>query len=108
MEQAIQAWMEACEGTTAADPTNADYRRWQPGLLRGEIELYETGGRTEAPKCMFGGTDLTQLYYNSTLPLDGDTGEIVWPYQHLNDLTGISPSKRANRKTLWSEMRVYY
>ena len=34
---------------------------------------------------MFGGTDLTQLYYNSTLPLDGDTGEIVWPYQHLND-----------------------
>ncbi len=25
------------------------------------------------------------LYHNSTLALDGDTGEIVWYYQHLND-----------------------
>jgi alcohol dehydrogenase (cytochrome c) len=34
---------------------------------------------------MLGGTDKTHLYHNSTLALNGDTGEIVWYYQHLND-----------------------
>ena len=38
-----------------------------------------------APKFMLGGADKTHLYHNSTLALDGDTGEIVWYYQHLND-----------------------
>ena len=34
---------------------------------------------------MLGGTDLAHLYHNSTLALHGDTGEIVWYYQHMND-----------------------
>ena len=34
---------------------------------------------------MLGGADLTHLYHNSTLALDGDTGAIVWHYQHMND-----------------------
>ena len=38
-----------------------------------------------APKFMLGGVDKTHLYHNSTLALDGDTGEIVWHYQHMND-----------------------
>ena len=34
---------------------------------------------------MLGGADLTHLYHNSTLALHGDTGAIVWHYQHMND-----------------------
>ncbi len=44
-----------------------------------------TSVTSPAPKFMLGGTDKTHLYHNSTLALDGDTGEIVWYYQHLND-----------------------
>ena len=44
-----------------------------------------TSVTSPAPKFMLGGTDRTHLYHNSTLALDGDTGEIVWYYQHLND-----------------------
>ena len=44
-----------------------------------------TSVTSPAPKYMLGGTDLTHLYHNSTLALDGDTGEIVWHYQHMND-----------------------
>ena len=44
-----------------------------------------TSVTSPAPKYMLGGTDKTHLYHNSTLALDGDTGEIVWYYQHLND-----------------------
>jgi alcohol dehydrogenase (cytochrome c) len=44
-----------------------------------------TSVTSPAPKFMLGGTDNTHLYHNSTLALDGDTGEIVWYYQHLND-----------------------
>tara|TARA_B100001123_G_scaffold163632_1_gene188505 strand:- start:1822 stop:3531 length:1710 start_codon:yes stop_codon:yes gene_type:complete len=44
-----------------------------------------TSVTSPAPKFMLGGTDLAHLYHNSTLALDGDTGEIVWYYQHLND-----------------------
>lgn len=38
-----------------------------------------------APKFVFGSNDLTYLYHNSTLALNGDTGEIVWHYQHVVD-----------------------
>ncbi len=44
-----------------------------------------TSVTSPAPKFMLGGTDKTHLYHNSTLALNGDTGEIVWYYQHLND-----------------------
>jgi alcohol dehydrogenase (cytochrome c) len=44
-----------------------------------------TSVTSPAPKFMLGGTDNKHLYHNSTLALDGDTGEIVWYYQHLND-----------------------
>ncbi len=44
-----------------------------------------TSVTSPAPKYMLGGTDLTHLYHNSTLALDGDTGDIVWHYQHMND-----------------------
>ena len=44
-----------------------------------------TSVTSPAPKFMLGGVDLQHLYHNSTLALDGDTGEIRWYYQHLND-----------------------
>lgn len=44
-----------------------------------------TSVSSPAPKFLLGGADNTHLYHNSTLALNGDTGEIVWHYQHLND-----------------------
>ena len=44
-----------------------------------------TSVTSPAPKFMLGGVDKKHLYHNSTLALNGDTGEIVWYYQHLND-----------------------
>lgn len=44
-----------------------------------------TSVTSPAPKFMLGGTDKKHLYHNSTLALNGDTGEIVWYYQHLVD-----------------------
>ena len=44
-----------------------------------------TSVTSPAPKFMLGGVGNQHLYHNSTLALDGDTGEIVWYYQHLND-----------------------
>ena len=38
-----------------------------------------------APKFMLAGNDEQYLYHNSTLALDGDTGEIVWYFQHVVD-----------------------
>lgn len=38
-----------------------------------------------APKFMLGGNEEQHLYHNSTLALDGDTGEIVWHFQHVVD-----------------------
>ena len=38
-----------------------------------------------APKYMLGGNQEQHLYHNSTLALDGDTGEIVWYFQHVVD-----------------------
>jgi alcohol dehydrogenase (cytochrome c) len=44
-----------------------------------------TSVTSPAPKFALAGNDLTYLYHNSTLALDGDTGEIVWYYQHIVD-----------------------
>ena len=44
-----------------------------------------TSVTSPAPKFMLGGTENKHLYHNSTLALAGDTGEIVWYYQHLID-----------------------
>ena len=44
-----------------------------------------TSVTSPAPKFMLGGADLKHLYHNSTLALDGDSGDIAWHYQHLND-----------------------
>jgi PQQ-dependent dehydrogenase (methanol/ethanol family) len=38
-----------------------------------------------APKFTLGGNDKEHLYHNSTLALNGDTGKIVWHYQHVID-----------------------
>ena len=44
-----------------------------------------TSVTSPAPKFLLGGIENRYLYHNSTLALDGDTGAIVWYYQHLND-----------------------
>ena len=44
-----------------------------------------TSVTSPAPKFLLGGTENTHLYHNSTLALDGDTGEIVWYLQHVVD-----------------------
>ena len=44
-----------------------------------------TSVTSPAPKFMLGGIENAHLYHNSTIALDGDTGEMVWYYQHLND-----------------------
>ena len=51
-----------------------------------------TSVTSPAPKFMLGGVENQRLYHNSTLALDGDTGEIVWFYQHLNDHWDLDPS----------------
>ena len=38
-----------------------------------------------APKFMLAGNKEQYLYHNSTLALDGDTGKIVWYFQHVVD-----------------------
>jgi PQQ-dependent dehydrogenase (methanol/ethanol family) len=44
-----------------------------------------TSVTSPAPKFILGGNDEQHLYHNSTLALDGDTGEIVWHFQHVVD-----------------------
>ena len=44
-----------------------------------------TSVTSPAPKFMLAGNDEQYLYHNSTLALDGDTGEIVWYFQHVVD-----------------------
>ena len=60
---------------------------WMVPSVDPELNLVYVGTSvtSPAPKFLLGGTDLTHLYHNSTLALDGDTGEIVWYYQHMND-----------------------
>ena len=60
---------------------------WMVPSYDPELNLVYVGTSVTSPaaKFMLGGVDRTHLYHNSTLALDGDTGEIVWHYQHLND-----------------------
>ncbi|MEE2776018.1 MAG: PQQ-binding-like beta-propeller repeat protein [Acidobacteriota bacterium] len=44
-----------------------------------------TSVTSPAPKFLLGSADRKHLYHNSTLALRGETGEIAWYYQHLND-----------------------
>jgi alcohol dehydrogenase (cytochrome c) len=55
---------------------------YDPGL---NLLYFGTSVTSPAPKFMLAGNDYTYLYHNSTLALDGDTGEIVWYYQHNVD-----------------------
>ena len=60
---------------------------WMVPSYDPELNLLYVGTSvtSPAPKFMLGGVDLAHLYHNSTLALHGDTGEIVWYYQHMND-----------------------
>lgn len=60
---------------------------WMVPSYDHELDLVYVGTSvtSPAPKFMLGGVDNKHLYHNSTLALDGDTGEIRWYYQHLND-----------------------
>ena len=60
---------------------------WMAPSYDPELNLVYVGTSvtSPAPKYMLGGTDKKHLYHNSTLALHGDTGEIVWYYQHMND-----------------------
>ncbi len=60
---------------------------WMVPSYDPELNLVYVGTSvtSPAPKFLLGGTENQHLYHNSTLALDGDTGEIRWYYQHLND-----------------------
>ena len=60
---------------------------WMVPSYDHELDLVYVGTSvtSPAPKFMLGGVDNKHLYHNSTLALDGNTGEIRWYYQHLND-----------------------
>ncbi len=60
---------------------------WMVPSVDSELNLVYVGTSvtSPAPKYMLGGVDKKHLYHNSTLALNGDTGEIVWYYQHMND-----------------------
>ena len=60
---------------------------WMAPSYDPELNLVYVGTSvtSPAPKFLLGGIENSYLYHNSTLALDGDTGEIVWYYQHLND-----------------------
>ena len=70
-----------------------------------------------APKFMLAGNKEQYLYHNSTLALDGDTGKIVWYFQHVVDSwdldhpferlivdTTVAPDPKAVR---WINPRVH-
>ncbi|MCY4078317.1 MAG: PQQ-binding-like beta-propeller repeat protein, partial [Acidobacteria bacterium] len=60
---------------------------WMAPSYDPELNLVYVGTSvtSPAPKFLLGGVGNSYLYHNSTLALHGDTGEIVWYYQHLND-----------------------
>lgn len=60
---------------------------WMVPSYDPELDLIYIGTSVTAPapKFLLGGNDNQYLFHNSTLALDGDTGEIVWYYQHLVD-----------------------
>ncbi len=70
---------------------------WMVPSYDPELNLVYVGTSvtSPAPKFMLGGIDNRHLYHNSTLALDGDTGEIRWYYQHLNDHWDLDHPLRA-------------
>ena len=60
---------------------------WMVPSYDAELNLLYVGTSvtSPAPKFLLAGNDKEYLYHNSTLALDGDTGEIVWYYQHVVD-----------------------
>jgi glucose dehydrogenase len=60
---------------------------WMVPSYDPELDLIYVGTSvtSPAPKFMLAGNDEQYLYHNSTLALDGDTGEIVWYFQYLVD-----------------------
>ena len=60
---------------------------WMVPSYDPELDLVFVGTSVTAPtpKFLLQGSDKEYLYHNSTLALDGDTGEIRWYYQHLVD-----------------------
>ena len=60
---------------------------WMVPSYDPELDVVFVGTSVTAPtpKFMLQGSDKQYLYHNSTLALDGDTGEIRWYYQHLID-----------------------
>lgn len=60
---------------------------WMTPSYDAELNLLYVGTSvtSPAPKYMLAGNDHEYLYHNSTLALDGNTGEIKWYYQHVVD-----------------------
>jgi len=60
---------------------------WMVPSYDPELNLLYVGTSvtSPAPKFILGDNDNQYLYHNSTLALDGDTGAIVWYYQHVVD-----------------------
>ena len=60
---------------------------WMVPSYDAELNLLYVGTSvtSPAPKFLLAGNDKQYLYHNCTLALDGDTGEIVWYYQHVVD-----------------------
>jgi PQQ-dependent dehydrogenase (methanol/ethanol family) len=60
---------------------------WMTPSYDPELNLLYVGTSvtSPAPKYMLDGNDKQYLYHNSTLALDGNTGEIKWYYQHIVD-----------------------
>ncbi len=60
---------------------------WMTPSYDAELNLLYVGTSvtSPAPKYMLDGNDKQYLYHNSTLALDGNTGEIKWHYQHVVD-----------------------
>lgn len=60
---------------------------WMVPSYDAEFNLLYVGTSvtSPAPKFLLAGNDKEYLYHNSTLAIDGDTGRIVWYYQHVVD-----------------------
>ena len=57
---------------------------WTVSSYDPELNLVYIGTSVTPPVAMPDGVDRTPLHYNSTVALNGDTGEFTWSYQHLN------------------------
>lgn len=60
---------------------------WMVPSYDAELNLLYVGTSvtSPAPKFLLAGNDKEYLYHNSTLAIDGNTGRIVWYYQHVVD-----------------------